>query len=354
MRQVTGVQVCDASNAGKGTGAGLINRAIITMMLLFVLWMSASAQNPFLKDIVVAQDGSGNFRTIQEAVNSVRDLSDKSNHVTIHIRKGVYREKVVIPSWKTSITLVGESKESTIISWDDFSGKANAGGTDAYKLAKFSTYTSYTVLVQGNDIVMDSLTIENTAGRVGQAVALHIEGDRFVIRNSNILGNQDTLYATKEGSRQYYENCLIVGTTDFIFGEAIALFMNCTIKSLVNSFITAASTRQGQSFGYVFIGCKLVADTAAKKVFLGRPWRPYAQTVFIDCEMGSHILPEGWNPWKGDAMWPEKEKTAYYGEYNSKGEGGKKEKRVAWSHILTRKEASKYTVANIFKGWNPI
>jgi pectinesterase len=352
MKQVTGVQVCDARNADQGTAAWSINR-IIVMMMCCVLWMNAAAQPAFLKDIIVAQDGSGNFRTIQEAVNAVRDLSDKSSHVTIHIRKGVYREKLVIPSWKTHISLVGESRESTIITWDDFSGKPNAGGTDAFKLPKFSTYTSYTVLVQGNDILMDSLTIENTAGRVGQAVALHVEGDRFVIRNSSILGNQDTLYATKEGSRQYFENCLIAGTTDFIFGEAIALFRNCTIKSLVNSFITAASTREGQAFGYVFIDCKLIADTAAKKVFLGRPWRPFAQTVFLNCEMGSHIVPEGWNPWKGDAIWPEKEKTAYYAEYNNKGEGAAMNKRVSWAHALTKKEASKYTIANIFKGWNP-
>jgi pectinesterase len=354
MRPVTGVQVCDARNAAQSAGAGSITMVITLMILFCICWMNAAAQQAYLKNIVVAQDGSGNFRTIQDAVNAVRDHSDRERAVTIHIRKGVYKEKIVIPSWKTNIRLVGESKESTIISWDDFSGKPNPGGTDAYKLPKFSTYTSYTVLVQGNDIVMDSLTIENTAGRVGQAVALHVEGDRFVIRNSNILGNQDTLYATKAGSRQYYENCLIAGTTDFIFGEAIALFMNCTIKSFTNSFITAASTRQGQSFGYVFIGCKLVADTAAKKVFLGRPWRPYAKTVFIDCDMGSHIVPQGWDPWKGDTMFTDKEKTAYYGEYNSKGEGAAMTQRVGWSHILTRKETSKYTVANIFKDWNPI
>src|ERR1044072_1384476 len=161
------------------------------------------------------------------------------------------------------------------------------------------TFNSYTVLVQGNDFYADNLTIQNTAGRVGQAVALHVEGDRATIKNCRLLGNQDTLYLATESSRQYYQDCYIEGTTDFIFGEATVVFQNCTIKSLINSYITAAATRPNQQFGFVFFNCKLIADTSATKVYLGRPWRPFAKTVFINCELGSHIVPEGWNPWKG-------------------------------------------------------
>jgi pectinesterase len=318
-----------------------------TLFLVFILAPNAFAQQ-YPPTLTVAQDGSGNYKTIQEAVNSVRDLG--AQRVKIFIKKGIYKEKLVIPSWKTNISLVGESPESTVISGGDYSGKPVPGEKDAFGLAKFSTYTSYTVLVQGNDLVLENLTIENTSGRVGQAVALHVEGDRIIVRNCRILGNQDTLYTAKEESRQYYENCFIEGTTDFIFGEATCVFQNCTIKSLTDSYITASAQRQGQKFGYVFFDCKLIAAPEAKKVYLGRPWRPYAKTVFIRTDMGSHIVPEGWNPWPGDKMFPNKEKTAFYAEYQSRGEGGNAAKRVAWSRQLSKKAAKKYTLEHIFEG----
>lgn len=305
--------------------------------------------------LTVAQDGSGNYKTIQEAVNSVRDLGPQQ--VTIHIKKGIYHEKLVIPSWKIKISLVGESAENTIITNNDYSGKAVPGGKDAFGKDKMTTYTSYTVLVQGNDFHAENLTIENTAGRVGQAVALHIEADRCVISKCRLLGNQDTLYTATGTSRQLYQDCYIEGTTDFIFGEATVLFVRCTINSLTNSYITAAATTPQQAYGYVFMDCKLIADTAAKKVFLGRPWRPYAKTVFINTQMGSHIVAQGWNPWKGDAMFPDKEKTAYYAEYNNTGEGAATTGRVAWAKQLTAREAKQYTVKNILGGkdnWQPL
>jgi pectinesterase len=204
--------------------------ALLACFVQTVFAQQQIAPPSYPSNIIVAKDGSGNYKTIQEAVNSVRDLGSK--RVTILIKNGVYREKLVIPSWKTNISLVGESRDGTIITYDDFSGKQNPGGTDAFGKDKFTTYTSYTVLVQGNDIVIENLTIQNTAGRVGQAVALHVEGDRFIIKNSKLLGNQDTLYAAKENSRQYYENCYIEGTTDFIFGEAIAVFKTVRLKAL--------------------------------------------------------------------------------------------------------------------------
>lgn len=311
----------------------------------------ANAQEIRPTQISVSQDGRGDYKSIQEAINSVRDLGQVK--VTITIRNGVYKEKLVIPSEKTAISLIGENRDSTIITNDDFSGKPFPTGFEIAGKDKFSTFTSYTMLVQGNDITLENLTIQNTAGRVGQAVALHLEGDRIKVKNCKIISNQDTLLVHKAGNRQYFVDCYIEGTTDFIFGEATALFENCTIKSLVNSFITAASTRQGTAFGFVFRDCKLIADESATKVYLGRPWRPYAKTVFINCELGSHIRAEGWDPWSGDKMFPDKEKTAFYAEYKNFGPGADVSKRVAWSKQLTKKEAKQYTMKNIFRDWTP-
>ncbi|WP_461451573.1 pectinesterase family protein [Mucilaginibacter sp.] len=292
----------------------------------------------------VAQDGSGDFKTIQQAVNAVRDLSQQQ--VIIFIKKGIYHEKLVIPSWKTKISLVGEDKENTVITNADYSGKANTGGTDAFGKDKFTTYTSYTVLVQGNDFHAENLTIENTAGRVGQAVALHIEGDRAIIQNCKLLGNQDTLYAATENSRQYYKDCLIQGTTDFIFGEATVVFDHCTIKNLSDSYITAPSTTPRQQFGFVFFDCDLIADSTVKKVYLGRPWRPYAKAVYINTIMESRIVPAGWDNWRN----PDNEKTAFFAEYKSTGPGAHISGRAAWSHQLTSTEIKSYTIKNILSG----
>ena len=325
------------------------------LLFFFISWLAAlpllAQPTTYPSSFRVAQDGSGDFKTIQEAVNAVRDLSQQ--RVTISIKAGIYREKLVVPSWKTNIALVGESKENTIITHADFSGKPFPGGADPYGKDKYSTFTSYTVLVQGDDFIAENLTIENAAGRVGQAVALHVEGDRSLIRNCRLLGNQDTLYTATQGSRQYYLDCHIEGTTDFIFGEATAVFQNCTIKSLSNSYITAASTRPGQAYGYVFLDCKLLADPAATKVYLGRPWRPYSKTVFIRTEMGSHIVPQGWDNWRN----PENEKTVLYAEYKSSGPGANAAGRVKWARQLSASEAGKYTLAAIFAGqqaWQPL
>jgi len=229
------------------------------------------------------------------------------------------------------------------------SPERNMGCSEFLKTDSIRTYTSFTVLVEGNDCSIENLTIKNTAGRVGQAVALHVEGDRFMAKHCTLLGNQDTLYTATENSRQYYIDCYMEGTTDFIFGEATAVFQSCIIKSLVNSFVTAAATRPTQAFGYVFFDCKLIADTAAKKVFLGRPWRPYSKTVYIRTEMGSHIVKEGWDNWRN----PDNEKTVLYAEYKSYGPGAQPAERVKWSKQLTAKEIKKYTLTRIFSGWNP-
>lgn len=313
-------------------------KTILTCLFLFIT-LSANAQT-YPKSFTVAKDGSGDFKTIQEAVNAVRDLSEVQ--VPIYIKNGIYKEKLVIPSQKSKISLIGENKEQTIITFDDYSGKNG-----------INTYTSHTVLVQGNDFKAENITFENSAGPVGQAVALHVEADRVVIRNCKILGNQDTLFPSADTSRQYYVDCYIEGTTDFIFGAATVVFERCHIHSKKNSYITAASTTQAQPFGFVFLDCKLTADPAFQKVYLGRPWRPYAKTVFIRTEMGAHILPEGWHVWNEN----KNHETTFYAEYGSFGPGFVKESRVSWSKQLIKKEAKQYTLANIFKGniaWIPV
>lgn len=319
---------------------------VIFFPFLLFLTLSLQAQDPRAR-LVVAADGTGDYKTIQEAVNAVRDFT--LFRVTIFIRKGVYHEKLCIPSWKCTITLQGEDRDSTSITNADYSGKAyplkDASGRD-----KFGTFTSYTVLIAGDDIIAENLTFENAAGPVGQAVALHVEGDRCRFRNCRLLGNQDTLYAGKEDSRQYYQDCYIEGTTDFIFGAATVWFEGCTIHSKRDSYITAASTTQRQAYGFVFSHCKVTADSIATKVFLGRPWRPYAATIFMNCMLGPQILPQGWHNWDKK----ENELTARYAEYNNTGAGAVTDKRVAWSTQLSAKRSKDITLTKVFGTWDPL
>lgn len=320
---------------------------IICLLISVVLRGQAFSAERF---ITVSKDGKSDFMTIQAAINSVRDhLQGKA---TIKVAAGIYYEKLVIPAWKKNIRILGEDKQNTIITGDDYSGKPFPK-KDFTGNEKYSTYTSYTVLVQGNDCTLENLTIENTAGKVGQAVALTIEADRFRAIQCMIKGNQDTLYCSKDG-RNYFDSCYIVGTTDFIFGEATVVFQNCTIESLANSFITAASTTAAQKFGFVFFHCKLIAPATVKSVYLGRPWRPYAKTVFIRTDMGKHIRSEGWHPWPGDQEFPRKELTAFYAEYQNTGVGAVSTGRVDWSKQMTRSMVKKYTFENIFGNWNPL
>lgn len=339
---------CYAINVQQRAIARPIKRYILFVLsfLIMAVCVDAQTSTAYPKEITVSKDGTGNYKSIQEAIDAIRAYSPEHN--ILHIKNGVYHEKIVVPAWVTNLSIVGESRDSTIISFDDYSGKFFSSDTVNNK-KKMSTFNSYTMYVHGNDITIENLTIKNAAGRVGQAVALHVDGDRFVIKNCNLLGNQDTLLTANDSSRQYYLNCYIEGTTDFIFGNATAVFQDCTIKSLKDSYITAASTTEHQQYGYVFFNCKLIAADECKKEYLGRPWRAYAKVVFIGCEMGSHILPEGWHNWSKK----ENEATAYYAEYNNTGDGAATDKRVSWSHVLTKREAKKYTLKNIFKDWKP-
>ncbi len=288
-------------------------------------------------DITVAQDGSGDYTTIQSAINATKAFPDK--RITIHIKNGLYHEKVKVHAWNNLLTLEGESKDKTIITYDDYFEKLNLG--------RNSTFFTYTLLIDADDCIIKNMTIINSAGPVGQAVALHIEKDRCEVVDCKVLGYQDTVYTAGEGCRQFFLRCYIEGSVDFIFGAATVLFEDCTINNKTKGYVTAASTFQGSDFGYVFKNCKLTADPGVENVYLGRPWRKYAQTVFISCDLGKHIASVGWKNWN-DA-----EQTALYAEFNCKGDGYKPKQRVEWSTQLTKKQAKRYSEENIFKGWTP-
>ncbi|MEX0609205.1 MAG: pectinesterase family protein [Balneolaceae bacterium] len=311
--------------------------AVFLFVGLIAYGFSATAQENISYDYVVAQDGSGDFESIQAAIDATKAFPDK--RVSIFIKNGVYKEKVKVHSWNTELSLVGEDKEQTIITFDDYFDKINLG--------RNSTFHTYTLLVQGNDFHAENLTIENSAGEVGQAVALHVDADRVSIANCRLLGNQDTLYISGEGDRQYFRDCYIEGTTDFIFGGATAVFEDCIIHSKKNSYITAASTPETIFFGMVFLNSELTADENLSEVFLGRPWRDFAKTVFIQTEMGDHIIEEGWHNWSRK----EAEKTAFFAEYKNSGPGFAPGQRVEWSHQLTDQESEKYTPKNILGDW---
>lgn len=299
---------------------------------------------PFVRhyDFVVAKDGSGDFMTVQEAVNAVPDFR-KASRTTILIRKGVYKEKVIVPESKISISLIGE--EGAVLTNDDYASKKN------YFDEEMSTSGSSTCYIYAPDFYAENLTFQNSAGRVGQAVACFVKGDRAYFKNCRFLGNQDTLYTYGKNSRQFYDHCYIEGTVDFIFGWSTALFKDCTIHSLGDGYVTAPSTDKGKKYGYVFINCKLTGAEGVEKVYLSRPWRPYAQAVFIHCHLGRHILPVGWNNWGKK----ENEKTVFYAEYGNTGEGANTGARAPFGRQL--KNSKEYNETRILAGedgWNPV
>lgn len=303
-------------------------------------------------DIVVAQDGSGNYKTVEEALNSVVPFNAKETVVLI--KNGVYKEKLEITKDKNNITLIGESKENVILTYDDYASKKNSEGKD------IGTSGSASFIVTADNFKAQNITFENSSGPVGQAVAVRVDGDKIIFDNCKFLGFQDTLYPRTVGSRQYYKNCYIEGTVDFIFGASTAVFDQCEIfAKAIAGYLTAASTLENTRYGLVFLNCKLTTNSENSSYYLGRPWRPHAKTVFIQCEMAAHIKPEGWNN-LGKA---ENEQTARYAEYNSTGIGAYLKERVKWMKSLTAEEAKEYNVENIFKttcfeepvidNWNP-
>ena len=337
--------VCAACPKGRAdnTHLNVYGARTIAGLTVDVIAENVPALAPYVRhyDFVVAKDGSGDFLTVQEAVNAVPDFR-KAGRTTILVRKGVYKEKVIIPASKINISLIGES--GAVLTNDDYASRLNCFGEE------MSTSGSSTCYIYAPDFYAENLTFENTAGRVGQAVACFVSGDRAYFKNCRFLGNQDTLYTYGKSSRQFYEYCYIEGTVDFIFGWSTALFKDCVIHSLADGYVTAPATDKGKSYGYVFVGCRLTGSDGARKVYLSRPWRPYAQAVFIHCELGKHIAPEGWNNWNKK----EAEKTVFYAEYENRGEGAYTKGRASFGKQL--KEIKKYGADRILAGedgWNP-
>ena len=318
-----------------------------TILLSLTAQAASKYDNP--DTLVVARDGTGEFRTIDEAIEVCRAFMDY--HKVIYVKNGTYKEKLMIPSWLQNIEICGESAEKTIITYDDHANIQIVLGTAEPRTQPMGTFRTYTLKIEGNAITLKNITIENNAARLGQAVALHTEGDRLVFINCRFIGHQDTVYTGVAGTRLFFKDCYICGTTDFIFGPSTAWFENCTIESLINSYVTAASTPKDQPYGYVFNNCRLIAQPEATKVYLGRPWRDYGYTLFMNCDLGKHIRPEGWHNWE-----KHREQTARYLEYNNHGDGAKTTERVGWSRQLTKKEASKITPENVFRqetSWLP-
>ena len=312
-------------------------------ILLYTLILLTSVFTAFAKpqyDIVVSQDHTGDFSSVQDAINSVPDL--RKNQTTILIKNGIYKEKLVLPASKTNVRFIGESAEKTILTYDDYASKKNRFGEN------IGTSGSSSFFIYGDGFQAENITFENSSGPVGQAVAVRIDGDRVQFNNCRFLGFQDTLYPHGKRSRQYYKNCYIEGTVDFIFGWSTAVFDQCEIFCKKNGYVTAASTTQSSRFGFVFLNCKITGDAEANSFYLGRPWRPYSNVVFINCFLDKLIKPEGWHNWRST----EKEKTAFYAEYGNTGPGSGVTDRVKWSHQLTEEQVKKYNLKTIFCAWS--
>ncbi|SIN83060.1 pectinesterase [Epilithonimonas zeae] len=323
-----------------------------SFILVLIVINSFSVIHNSEKVYTVSKDGREDFKTIQEAVNAVEDRFESKTKIII--KKGIYREKITIPATKGAIYFQGESLAETIIVNDDFASKKNAEGKE------MGTTGSSTIFIFSDNFSAKNITFQNDAGKVGQAVAVLITGDRAIFENCRFIGFQDTLYlkgeqdvpTPKREIRHYFKNCYIEGTTDFIFGAATAVFKDCTIYAKESAtYLTAASTPENTKYGFVFIDCKIKGEAKPESVYLGRPWRPFAKTVFINIDISNVIKPEGWHNWKK----PEAEKTTFYAEFNSKGVGANSEKRVAWSHQLTKEQSKEYSIKNILSGkdnWN--
>ncbi len=323
-----------------------------------------------MRQIIVAKSG-GEFATIRQALDSIPQ--DNREWVEILLKPGVYHELLEIET--PYIRIVGEDAKKTVITYNNGAATILPDGT------RRGTFRSYAVFVGTHDFVAENITFENAAGPgkiAGQALALYADGDRLAFYNCRFLGYQDTIFtgplppsslipnsfsgprenAPRINGRQYYQNCYVRGDVDFIFGSATAYFKDCEIFSKKRSnngpqgYATAASTPEGQKYGYVFHSCRFTSDCPAGSVWLGRPWRNFAHTAVVNCELGEHISKEGWDNWNK----PEAEKTMRYEEYGSTGAGASIEDRPAWVIRLTKEQADAYSIANVLggdDGWNP-
>ncbi|MGB4658082.1 MAG: pectinesterase family protein [Mobilitalea sp.] len=320
------------------------------------------AKNITLK---VSQDSNLDFTSIASALTAA--MQYEGSRVTIQIGNGIYKERLIIS--QNNLILCGESANETIITFGDYALSIMENGE------KRGTFRTPTVFIDANDFTAHNITFQNSAGsgpKTGQALAVYVDGERILLENCRLLGGQDTLFTAplppveheKYGFRgpkefaprlcgqHYYKNCFISGDVDFIFGGATAYFEGCEIFSRniqkeVNGYITAASTPEGQSFGYVFNQCQFTSDCPQESVYLGRPWRDFAKVVILNSVLGAHIKAEGWHDWGKK----EAQDTVYFAEYNNTGKGALTDRRVPWSKLLTSEEAEKYTKENVLSSF---
>jgi len=313
-------------------------KKIVFSFIVLIEFLCADAQTK----IIVARDGSGNYPTVQEALNHI-PLNNKKP-VTIYIKNGIYKEKLHLNSSKNFVTIIGEDKFKTILTYDDHTGTVTQNGV------VINTVTSHSFIIKADNFTAENITIQNNAGfAAGQAVALESDGDKAQFYNCRFVGNQDVLFTRNPNSRQFFKDCYIEGTTDFIFGPSTVWFEHCHIQSRKNSHVTAASTPKDHEFGYVFNDCVLTGDTSLHSVSLGRPWRPYASVVYIHCYLGQQIKPEGWSNWNKTDNY----KTTRFAEYENYGTGADTSLRLSWTRQIDEKEIKNYTIQNVLSGWIP-
>lgn len=303
-----------------------MKRLILVVLASLMASMSGYAQ---LYDLVVAKDGTGDFTKIQDAIHSVEDYRSEGR-LRIFVKKGIYDEKVIVPTSKTNISLIGEDRNNTVIS--------SHGSSDKY-------YETSTLRVEGAGFECEDMTVVNDAKTGKPAVAVYVDADRTAFRNCCILGRHNTLFNGNEDSRQMFYGCYIEGDVDFIFGPATVWFEQCTIHALAEGCYTAASTPATHPVGYIFNKCRFSAEPSVKKQYLGRPWRKHAAVALKECALPACIAPEGWFN-GGD---PANETTVRYYEYKNSGEGAGVAKRVKWSKVMDATNAAHLTVKRVFQ-----
>jgi pectinesterase len=329
-------------------GAGRLRISLVAAAGLVITQMAApagSAQGAASDhpDAVVAADGSGQYKTVQEAIAAAPQTTSAAHRWIIFIKAGTYRELVYVQREKRFVALVGEDPARTILTWHL---KATDPASDGTPIGTFRTAST---IIDADDFSAENLTFQNDSGPVGQALAVRVDGDRVVFRNCRFIGWQDTVLLNR--GRQYIEDSLIAGHVDFIFGGATAFFERCRLHAWSNGYLTAASTPQDAPYGFVFAHGRITGAGDAH-TYLGRPWRDYAHVTFLDTEMTDVVRPEGWHNWDK----PEREHTARFEEFHTTGIGAAAAHRVAWAKTLTSTDVAAITPARVLAGsdqWNP-
>lgn len=314
------------------------------VLLLSAAFLRADAAPSPAPDAVVAADGSGDYVSLQQAISSApMRTGATAPRWVIRVKPGVYRERVYVQRERGRMLIRGDDAATTVVAFDLH---ARMTGPDGRPLGTFATPA---VTIDGDGMIWENITIANTAGPVGQALALRADGDRLVFRRCRFLGWQDTILLNR--GRHYFEDCHVEGHVDFIFGGATAYFSRCEIRALGDGYLTAASTPEGTPHGFVFADCR-VTTADGVKTYLGRPWREFARTVFLRAEMSAGVRPEGWHNWNK----PDAERSAFYAEFGSTGPGARPESRVPWARKLSEAEAAALTPSAVLggaDGWNP-